>query len=209
MPAGVHPVLFAAATNDMKSQFFQESILAHRYLDGLTGLEIGESAHNAFGLNTRNVDFTDSLDTVFKRAEIEFCGVAARVDIVAGGDSLPLPDKSVDFVISSHVIEHFFDPIKALLEWARVARKYIFVICPQRDALPCDAKLPVTPLGELWERHHGILPSPEIDTHAHYTRWTCESFVLMCSSLGMHVVESQDPDDKVGNGFSVVIDLMP
>ena len=38
------------------SKRFQESQLAHQLLDGLTGLEIGGAAHNAFGLDTMNVD---------------------------------------------------------------------------------------------------------------------------------------------------------
>jgi SAM-dependent methyltransferase len=101
------------------SKFFPESPTVHRYLDGLCGLEIGGSAHNAFGVDTQNVDYTGDLTTVFKKAEVELCGEAMAVDIVAPGDALPLPDKSVDFILSSHVIEHFWDPIKALMEWRR------------------------------------------------------------------------------------------
>ena len=44
---------------------FKESLLAKRYCRGL-GLEIGGSAHNAFGLNTLNVDYTKEL-TLFKK----------------------------------------------------------------------------------------------------------------------------------------------
>jgi hypothetical protein len=33
-----------------------ESALAHRWLDGLHGVEIGGAAHNDFGLDTINVD---------------------------------------------------------------------------------------------------------------------------------------------------------
>lgn len=65
--------------------------------------------------------------------EVKICGEALPVDIVAPGDALPLPDKSVDFVLSSHVIEHFFDPIKTLKEWERVATKYIFIIFPNKE----------------------------------------------------------------------------
>jgi hypothetical protein len=53
---------------------FKESQLAHKYLDGLEGLEIGGSAHNSFGLNTKNIDITDSVDTIYKRDEEEICG---------------------------------------------------------------------------------------------------------------------------------------
>ncbi len=44
---------------------FRESQLAHKYLDGLKGLEIGGSEHNSFGLDTLNVDYTDDMTTVF------------------------------------------------------------------------------------------------------------------------------------------------
>ena len=68
------------------------------------------------------------MDTVFKDAEREMCGEAMPVDIVAFGDDLPFEDDSVDFVISSHVIEHFWCPIKAIKEWHRVTKKggYIY-----------------------------------------------------------------------------------
>lgn len=189
------------------SKLFRESPLAHHYLDGLEGLEIGGSAHNAFGLDTRNVDYTADMGTVFKLQEITLCGEAMPVDIVAPGDKIPLADKSVDFVISSHVIEHFFDPIGALKEWKRVAKKYIYVICPQPDALTSDRALTITGWDELADRHSGKIPAPAEDTHEHYTRWTCQTFVMMCNNIGLDVVEFQNPDDKVGNGFAVVINL--
>lgn len=189
------------------SKFFGESALAHHYLDGLEGLEIGGSYHNAFGLNLRNVDYTDDMDTIFKQQEVKMCGEAMPVDIVAPGDKIPLADKSVDFVISSHVIEHFFDPIAALKEWERVATKYIFVICPKRDALPSDIEKPITPLSELLARHRGEIQPPLFDTHEHYTRWTVEGFIDMCYSIGLNVIDWQETDDKVGNGFTIVIKL--
>src|SRR5665213_800939 len=49
---------------------FKESAMAHKLLDGLEGLEIGGSAHNAFGLKTRNVDYCGDM-TVFKEEEIK------------------------------------------------------------------------------------------------------------------------------------------
>jgi ubiquinone/menaquinone biosynthesis C-methylase UbiE len=101
---------------------FKESALAHELLDGLEGIEIGGSAHNAFGLRTRNVDYSAAMDTPFKQQEIKLCGETMPVDLVAPGDRLPLGDSKVDFVISSHVIEHFPDPIKTLREWHRVVK---------------------------------------------------------------------------------------
>lgn len=190
------------------SKLFPESPLAHHYLDGLDGIEIGGSAHNAFGLNTKNVDRVpqDSPEFApYAQEQMRLCGHVMPVDIVAPGDNLPLESKSVDFVISSHVIEHFFDPIAALKEWARVAREYIFIICPQRDALESDRDKPLTPIQELKDRHAGLIP--RIETDEHHTRWTPETFREMCAAIGLNVCECLDPDDKVGNGFCVVIDL--
>lgn len=189
-----------------RSKRFRESALAHRYLDGLKGIEIGGAFHNAFGLNTLNVDFDGALDTEAKRSEVQQCGFAMPIDIVAPGDAVPVADKSFDFVISSHVIEHFFDPIGAIKEWCRIARRYVFIICPQRDALPDDARLPLTPIAELFQRHRGRIAPPHLDGNAHLSRWSSHTFVDMCRAINASVVEVQDPDDKVGNGFTVIID---
>lgn len=182
---------------------FQESALAHRLLDGLEGIEIGGSAHNAFGLRTRNVDFTKQT-TVFKEEEIRMCGEALPVDIAAPGDQLPLEDNSVDFVISSHVIEHFPDPIKALKEWRRVVRPggYIYVIAPHKERI-FDKDRDRTTLAELIERHEtGICPDTEVE---HCSVWITEDFVELVAWLGWPIVAVQDVDDKVGNGFAIVI----
>lgn len=189
---------------------FKDSALAHQLLDGLEGLEIGGAAHNPFHLNTKNVDkfsHDDPRSESYQKAQRDLCGEVMPVDIVAPGDKIPVPDKSFDFVISSHVIEHFFDPIAALKEWRRIARKYIYIICPQPDALESDKGKLITGLQELLARHSGEIPHKDSDEH--HTRWTCGTFREMCELLGFYVSHWQDPDDKVGNGFCVVIDLQP
>ena len=187
---------------------FRDSELAHLYLDGLKGVEIGGAAHNPFNLDTINVDRVSHTSLAFEPYALEqvrLCGEVLPVDVVATGDKLPFPDKSFDFVISSHVIEHFFDPIAALKEWARVAKKYIFIICPLRDALESDRDKPLTSLDEHLARHAGDVP--RIDTDEHHSRWTCESFCQMCDYIGLDVIATENPDKKVGNGFTVVIGL--
>jgi SAM-dependent methyltransferase len=180
----------------------RDSALAHRWLDGLKGVEIGGAAHNAFHLDTLNVDRTRDMDTVYKREELECAGVAMAVDVVAEGDDLPFPDEAFDFVLASHVLEHLPDPIRALQEWRRVARRYVFVVLPHRDRT-FDRDRPVTPVDELLRRHDRGLRS---DEDRHWTVWTCESFLELCERLGLEVLEHQDPDDKQGNGFAVVLD---
>jgi SAM-dependent methyltransferase len=180
----------------------RDSALAHRWLDGLRGVEIGGAAHNAFHLDTLNVDRTRDMDTVYKREELECAGVAMAVDVVAEGDDLPFPGEAFDFVLASHVLEHLPDPIRALQEWRRVARRYVFVVLPHRDRT-FDRDRPVTPVDELLRRHEQGLRS---DEDRHWTVWTCESFLELCERLGVEVLEHQDPDDKQGNGFAVVLD---
>lgn len=175
--------------------------LAVRYLGGLSGVEIGGSAHNRFPVEAINIDRYAQMDTIYKDEERRLSGRALAVDIVAPGDDLPLEDNSVDFVLASHVIEHFPDPIKALLEWQRVASKYVFLVVPHRDRT-FDSDRELTPVDELVERHATAFTS---DEDKHWSVWSCESFVELCQRIGLNVVETEDPDKKVGNGFAVVI----
>lgn len=173
-----------------------------RYLKGLSGIEIGASSHNRYWLDAINVDRWSGMDTIYKKEERRLALRPAKVDVVAPGDDLPFDDDSYDFVFSSHVIEHFPDPIRALLEWHRVARRYVVVVAPHKERT-FDADRPLTTVDELVERHRTDFRSEE---DAHWSVWTCESFLEMCERLGFNVVDSLDPDDKVGNGFAVVLD---
>lgn len=182
-----------------------ESALAHALLDGLRGIEIGASAHNAFGLNTLNIDYTDENNTAFKQEEIRHIGRFAHVDIVSPGDDLPFKDGFWDFVISSHVIEHFYDPIKAVQEWLRVIKPggFVYIIAPHKERT-FDKDRPRTPLAELIDRHEH--PNPPVpDHHGHYSVWITQDFIDICTHYGWPVVAVQDTDDKVGNGFTIVI----
>lgn len=183
----------------------KDSALAHKYLDGLKGLEVGGGAHNPFGLDTWNLDFTASLETIWKKAEIDAVGRAMPVDIVGLGEALPLVDGCLDFVISSHVLEHIADPIEALTEWFRVIRPggYIFLIIPHKERT-FDKPRPRTKLVDLIDRHQsGVFETDP--PHNHYSVWITEDVVELIKYLGWPVVEVQERDDKVGNGFTVVV----
>jgi SAM-dependent methyltransferase len=182
----------------------RESRLVHRYLDGLKGIEIGGSAHNDYGVDAVNVDRFESMDTIFKREEWDACGRKRPVDVVAPGDDLPFEDDSLDFVLASHVIEHFPDPIRALEEWVRVARRYVVVVVPHRDRT-FDRGRELTPVEEFRQRRDGR-SDPAPPPHDHWSVWTLESFLEMCREFGFDAVDQLDPDDKVGNGFVVVLD---
>jgi SAM-dependent methyltransferase len=189
---------------------FKESALAHFYLDHLTGVEIGGSAHNPFNLpNCKNVDYTDDMNTGFKEGEFKMCGEKLPVDIVADGAHLPFKAGTLDYVISSHVIEHFFDPIATLKEWKRVIKKggYIFIIAPLQNATAPEI-FPCTPLDELIKRHEGHILESESKingSYGHWSVWNLPEFLELCDYMKLKVIESLPVDDKVGNGFCCVI----
>jgi SAM-dependent methyltransferase len=173
-----------------------------RALEGMLGVEIGASAHNDFGLRAINVDRYPEMDTIYKLEEMALCGRMRPVDLVAPGDDVPFRDEAVDFVFASHVIEHFPDPIRALDEWCRVARHSVVLVVPHRDRT-FDADRELTAAAELLERNARGFTSSE---DKHWSVWTRESFLELCAAAGFPIVDSLDPDDKVGNGFMVVID---
>jgi SAM-dependent methyltransferase len=203
-------VLHSPKITELKTRLYYLSLLVRRrdskfvtrYLKGLKGIEIGASAHNRFWLDAINVDKWAAMDTIYKEEERRLALRPAKVDVVAPGDELPFDDDSYDFVFSSHVLEHFPDPIRALLEWQRVARRYVVAVVPHKERT-FDAERPVTPVEELVERHRTGFRT---DEDAHWSVWTCASFLDMCERLGFRVIDHLDPDDKVGNGFAVVID---
>ncbi|HEC98228.1 MAG TPA: tetratricopeptide repeat protein [Nitrospirae bacterium] len=190
---------------------FPESSLAHKYCIG-KGLEIGGSAHNPFGLDTLNLDMTDSMDTVFKKEEINLCGKALKVDIVVSGDDISLLDESQDFIISSHVLEHFSNPIKALIEWDRLIKTggIIFMIVPHKERT-FDKCRNRTPLQHLIEDYYSDNAKPHGDPNGHDHCWVTEDIVVLIDwmidnlNVKWEIVEVSDVDDKVGNGFTIVI----
>jgi SAM-dependent methyltransferase len=184
---------------------FKESQLAHQLLDGKRGIEIGASIHNQFGLKTLNVDYTDDITTAFKQEEMKIYGEYLKVDIVSPGDDLPFKDNVWDFVINSHVIEHFYDPVQTIKEWLRVVKPggLVYMIVPHKERT-FDKDRPRTTLAEIIQNHD--FPNPPVpDHHGHYSVWITQDFIDICDHYQWPVVAVQDVDDKVGNGFTVVI----
>lgn len=190
---------------------FPESALAHKWLDGLKGLEIGPSAHNPFGLNTRNVGIRDE---IYENEQLSLVGEAARLDIVARADDIPLPDESEDFILSSHVIEHCPDLIKTLVEWYRIVKcgGYIFMIVPHRYAAPSDRGRSLTDWPHIlvdFQKSTTDLTEPEAGKfgHCHYHVFSPETmrdFIGRIFGSRLMLVDFQEFDDKLGNGFTLV-----
>ncbi len=180
------------------------SPLATQLLTGLKGIEIGAASHNLFGLDTINVDnHVPDPTNDYGQSQLTHGGKIHPVDVVCQGDCLPFADKSFDFVISSHVLEHFYDPIKAIREWVRVSRRYVYMIVPHADRT-FDKERPSSTVRELTARVLTERPADE-DEDQHWSVWRTEDFLKLIKFLGLPVAAYQDVDDKVGNGFAVAL----
>lgn len=203
---------------------FPESKLAHKYLDSmLNGIEIGASLHNPFTMpGKKNVDYTASEETPFKKEEKRLYGECHHVDIVANGDCLPLPRGSQDYVIASHVLEHMPDAIRALREWARVTRDggILYIVVPHRDADPKDVGREPTGIIHFYR---DFIRGETVDSHptenghekyGHYHVFDMKSFleliefsnvILSEQGMSLRVIDSLEVCDKVPNGHAFVL----
>ena len=72
---------------------------------GQNGWDMGGSGHNVLGVKIRGLELEDSND------------------LVADATDLPFKDNSIDFIVSSHAIEHMINIKRMFREWYRVIKK--------------------------------------------------------------------------------------
>lgn len=173
------------------------------------GVEIGGAAYNEVrDLNARNVG--RRLEWHYVQESLAwFDGYVRRVDIIAEGDQLPLADASLDFVFSSHVLEHFPDPIRALREWDRVLRPggVMLAVVPHKERT-FDRHLPRTPLATQFERHGRAVTGAGVPDQ-HYSIWITQDLIDLIRAMNDRgwinwTIEAVEDRDRLrGNGFAV------
>jgi len=134
-------------------------------LDGLRGLEIGGPTDRFRAAGICPVyERLASCDGVQWSAETAWHALDAaapyapdgrdlgRLHVIEDGALTGLPARSYDVVLSSHVIEHFANPLAELAAWRRVlaAEGWVLMVAPHR-AGTFDHRRPVTPLAHLVE----------------------------------------------------------
>ena len=65
-------------------------------------------------------------------------GTVSQADVRASGDDLAMfAENEMDFIVGRHILEHFTDPVKALLEWKRVLKRggVMVLVVPDDRAL--------------------------------------------------------------------------
>jgi SAM-dependent methyltransferase len=92
---------------------------------GKTGTEIGAGSQPVPGIEPRPI-YVDC----FK----EFGTMSCVADFYGHACALPFHDNSLDYVITSHVLEHVANPVAALAEWYRVLKPggIIYLLVPDR-----------------------------------------------------------------------------
>ena len=93
-----------------------------RYLTG-EGVEIGAFTTPIPGIRPTYVDRFAT-----------YAGQTTLADYFGDACDLPYYDDSLDFVASSHLLEHVANPLAALREWMRVLRHggYVYMVIPDR-----------------------------------------------------------------------------
>lgn len=130
--------------------------VAALYLRG-DGIEIGAlhlPVKMPRGVTVRYVDRMGERDLRVQYPELRRHSLV-HVDIIDDGELLSsLPDRSVDFIVANHMIEHCLDPIGTLKNWARVIRPagVLYMAVPHRK-LTFDRDRAPTPWDHLLGDH--------------------------------------------------------
>jgi SAM-dependent methyltransferase len=87
------------------------------------GLEIGAHSNPTAGLTPYYTDVAS-----------DFAGTRGRADFLSDASALPIESGTLDYLCSSHVLEHLADPLNALLEWHRVLREggLLYLVVPDK-----------------------------------------------------------------------------
>lgn len=203
--------------------------LAFKYCIG-RGLELGAAAHNPFDLpDCRTVAPCDGVNYLhpkdledyghYKNEQMKLSQEVEIVDLVGDFQNIPAEDGSLDYLISSHVIEHEPNFIAAMVECDRVLKGggVFFCIFPKRNAEPTDGLRALTTLQKIvsdYERGTTVATSPDA-WRTHYSVFSLQSMIgfinhINQKGLGNWLIECfEETDSKVGNGHTLVLRKLP
>jgi SAM-dependent methyltransferase len=212
-----------------------------RYVAGKKGLEIGGPS--------QVFQAGDILDLYREVGELDNCNFAratvwgnyqdyfqfadgkapGRMFFGEGSDLSQIPDASYDFVLSSHNLEHFANPVKAIREWQRVLRpdgamilvlpNYKYTFDHRRTPTPVDHMLndfdqdmgedDLTHLEEILE-HHDVDLDPGVASAEHFRKRSLANISNRC--LHHHVFDRKNSRalfERLGFVVRSVDDVFP
>ena len=84
----------------------------------------------------------------------EFAGKKCLADYWGDACHVPFRNNSLDYVVTSHVLEHVANPVAALLEWHRVLKNngLIYMVVPDRR-YTFDHQREITSPEHMWAEY--------------------------------------------------------
>ncbi|WP_228840686.1 class I SAM-dependent methyltransferase [Candidatus Protochlamydia phocaeensis] len=145
--------------------------LSHLYLKG-KGIEIGALHNPLYVSKAAKVQYVDRLSVEdLKRHYPELSKLPlVHVDIIDNGEELgTIKDRSQDFVIANHFIEHCQNPLRTLSNMFRVLKKggVLYIALPDKR-YTFDIDRPVTPLEHILKDYR---EGPENSKRQHFEEW--------------------------------------
>lgn len=194
---------------------FPESKVAHEWIDPIEaiegrGVEFGPAAHNPFGFKRCiHADIKPPPNnSSYYTEQMRLAGWVVGTNVTAElGKPLPFKTAEFDYIVTSHVLEHVWDLIAGFHEMRRVLRPYGLMVhvLPHVDRT-FDKGRSLTAWDELQKRHTHPENNPSTDEH--HSVFNTELFLEIISNIPyLTVLQVLDVDDKVGNGFLVVLQL--
>jgi len=134
---------------------------------GKIGIEIGAFKSPVPGLTPKPIYIDRFRDYANERCFADYYGDATE---------LPFYDNSLDYVVTSHVLEHVANPVKALAEWYRVLCPggIIYCVVPDRRSTwdRARALTPVTHMLEDFARGTTVCDGTHIDDFVDGVDWS-------------------------------------
>jgi SAM-dependent methyltransferase len=204
---------------------FKYMNLAFKYCQGF-GVEFGPGSQNPFHLdNCLKIAPSDGVRYVYENDLNDFNNYAdeqkkisnsvVEIDMVGDMQNIPLNDCILDYVLSSHVIEHEPNPIKAFLSISKKlsSNGVAFFIFPKRNQVEIDAVRPLTTMNQFIDSYNrDINPLTAEGAHrTHYCVYSLQSFIRLINwcnlfvDLNWKIEAIEESDSKVGNGHTVVV----
>jgi len=144
--------------------------LSYRYLRG-SGVEIGALQNPLEIRPDAHIRYADRLTVEEARAhypELDPFHLVTPSILCDAAALTPVADKTVDFVVANHVLEHLRDPLAGVREWLRVVRPggYLYIAVPDHNN-PLDRLRPVTSIEHMIADHEHRRERVELD-RSHY-----------------------------------------
>jgi SAM-dependent methyltransferase len=201
-------------------RLIRRRLLAHRYLSG-TGIEIG-ALHQPLNVpRSARVRYVDRVEVEELRAQYPELGGYDLVapDVIDDAETLEtVPDRTQDFVIANHLLEHTENPLLALTNMLRVLRPggVVYLGVPDKR-FTFDVDRETTPLEhvvddfengsegsrrghfEEWVRLVDKAPEAEVEVQVaallarhysiHFHVWTYEDVLELLGELLSHTAD--------------------